>query len=130
MQRSQVLRLPTGESMYVWPDPSGYPRIRPRATQDAQGPASTYSVYKLLLELAWGTAPAHRPTACHFCCDIHACCNPWHMRWGTPDENRVEAALLADWRAAYLPLPPRKRRRVSHPAAKALALQGLEDCPD
>lgn len=114
--------------MYVWSDPDGYPRIRAMSNQGPRR-ASTYSVFRLLLHLAWGPRPADRPKACHFCCDIHACCNPWHGRWGTREQNQVEAALLADWRDAYLPLPRADRRRVRHPAATALALQGLERSP-
>lgn len=123
MQKTGTLRLATGESLYLWMS-KGYPRIRPVSTAGI-GPASTYSVFRLLLHLAWGPQPRGRPIACHFCCDIHACCNPWHGRWGSPEENRQEAVLLTAWREAYLPLPPALRALVPHPAAAALQLQGL-----
>lgn len=127
LQDAQVLRLPTGESLYLWLS-KGYPRIRPRANKGL-GPTPTYSVFRLLLHMAWGPPSGQRPTACHFCCDIHGCCNPWHGRWGTNGQNKEEAEVLEAWRSAYLPLTKQERRQVTHPAATALELQGVQRQP-
>lgn len=122
-QNSQALHLPTGESLYLWIS-HGYPRIRPYSNKQLH-PASTYSVFRLLLHLAWGPSTPYRSKACHFCCDIHGCCNPLHGRWGTQEQNKAEDKLLRAWRATYLPLPEEERRQVTHPAATAFDVQGM-----
>lgn len=75
----------SGTSTDCWPwtmskDPGGYGCAYVKSWR-RMGKA-----HRIACELAHGPAPANKPFALHSC-DNPGCCNPTHLRWGTPAEN-------------------------------------------
>lgn len=58
-------------------------------------------VHRLICEWAHGPAPDGKPWVLHSC-DRAICCNPAHLRWGSPTENIEDAVRTGrrqGWRA-------------------------------
>lgn len=83
-----------------------------------------WSVHRLVCELAYG--PADGRYALHSC-DNPSCCSPVHLRWGTAQENSIEAAVrrpAARRLTAEMVLEARRQHAEGVPAADLAVLMG------
>lgn len=128
MQKYGVIYASTGESLYIYKDSKGYPRMRPFATWVPGQP--TLSVYRCIMWLTWGES-SRDAVACHMACDMHQCISPYHGRFGSRADNSQEQVLLSEWRDLWRQLSIAQQQRIwldkCHPSYYLMLYQGIRN---